>query len=59
MRLVDLQRPQDSQALSENPITTQKAVVRITAFSSAETVRRFSMNAPKSYAPFGRKRVNI
>lgn len=47
IRLVLRRRPQDSQALSENPITTQKEVARITDFKSADTVRRFSMDAPK------------
>jgi hypothetical protein len=37
-----LQRPQESQALSENPTTTQKEVTRMTVFSSADTVRTIS-----------------
>jgi hypothetical protein len=32
--------------LSENPTTTQKEVTRMTVFSSADTVRRFNMDAP-------------
>ena len=51
-------RPQDSQALSENPTTTQKAVVRMTAFNSVDTVRRFSMVLPQSCRPLGGKMVN-
>src|SRR5258708_1237642 len=39
-------------------LTTQKAVVRITAFSSADTVKRFSIMAPQ-FRPFGTKRVNV
>jgi hypothetical protein len=34
--------------LSENPTTTQKEVARITDFKSADTVRRFSMDAPQT-----------
>jgi hypothetical protein len=48
MRLAICSRPQDSQALSENPITTQNDVARITDFKSADTVKRFSMDAPKN-----------
>src|SRR5258708_34104287 len=59
MRLVSCTRPQESQALSENPSTTQKAVVRITALSSADTVKRFSIIGPPKFRPFGQKRVNI
>jgi hypothetical protein len=43
MRLVNCKRPHESQALIENPITTQNAVVRMTALRSADTVKRFSI----------------
>ena len=47
MRLGTCKRPQESQALSENPTTTQKEVVRMTVFNSVDTVRRFSMMLPQ------------
>jgi hypothetical protein len=47
MRLATCKRPQESQALSENPTTTQNEVTRMTAFSSADTVRRFNMMLPR------------
>src|SRR5438552_4599567 len=47
IRLVNCRRSQESQAVSEKPRTMKNAVVRITAWSSADTVRRFSMDAPK------------
>jgi hypothetical protein len=47
MRLAACRRPQESQALSENPTTTQKEVTRMTVFSSADTVRRFNMMLPQ------------
>src|SRR5450432_2574603 len=53
MRFVTCRRPQESQALSENPTTTQKAVVRITALSSADTVKRLSMMSPQYSAIWG------
>jgi len=58
MRLVTCKRLQESQAFSENPITMQKAVVRITVCNSADTVRRFSIMAPKVQLS-GPKMVNI
>lgn len=48
IRLVALRRPQDSWAVSESAITTQTDVIAITAFSNADTVRRFSIEAPNS-----------
>src|SRR4029078_7908258 len=49
MRPAVCRRPQDSQALSENPTTTQRDVARMTVFSSADTVKRFNMMLfPKS-----------
>src|SRR5258708_21055840 len=59
IRLVSCNRPQESQALSENPSTTQKAVVRITALRSADTVKRFSIIDPPKFRPFGQKSENI
>jgi hypothetical protein len=53
MRPVICKRPQASQALSENPTTTQKAVVRITAFNSVDTVRRFNMMPPQKLPAIG------
>ena len=47
MRLVICRRFQDSHASSENPITMQKAVVRMTVLSSADTLRRFNMIGPQ------------
>ena len=47
MRLADCRRRQESQALSENMTTTTRAVVRITALSSADTVNLLSIMAPK------------
>ena len=58
MRLVCCNRPQASQALSEKPTTTQNAVVRMTAFNSVDTVRRFSMMLPRGCRAFGQKMVN-
>ncbi len=59
MRLAACKRLQESQALSENPTTTQKEVTRMTVFSSADTVRRFNMMLPpKARGPFGGKTVN-
>src|SRR5215207_1559307 len=48
IRLATCRRPQESQALSEKPTTTQNEVVRMTIFSSADTVKRFSMEAPQT-----------
>src|SRR5205085_12631549 len=60
IRLVNCRRSQESQAVSEKPRTMQNAVVRITAWSSVETVRRFNMDAPQnSRRPFRRRMVNI
>ena len=56
MRLAACRRPQESQALSENPTTTQKEVTRMTVFSSADTVRRFNMMLPQSCAHLEGKR---
>src|SRR5882724_7205794 len=56
MRFVTCNRPQESQALSENPSTTQKAVVRITALSSADTVKRFSIIGPLKIPPIWAKK---
>jgi hypothetical protein len=42
--------------LSENPSTTQKAVVRITALSSADTVKRFSIIGPLKIPPIWAKK---
>ena len=50
MRLVTCKRFQESQAFSENPITMQKAVVRITVCNSADTVKRFSIIGPQGSA---------
>src|SRR6185295_11802290 len=58
MRLVTCRRPQDSQALSENPTTMQNAVVRMTIFNSADTVRRFNMMLPQSCRLLGGRMVN-
>ena len=55
MRLATCRRPQASQALSENPTTMQNAVVRMTVFSSADTVRRFNMMLPQSCGHLGVK----
>ena len=57
MRLAVCRRPQESQALSENPTTTQKEVTRMTVFSSADTVRRFNMMLPQKLAAIWRERV--
>src|SRR3954463_2503750 len=51
MRPVTCSRFQESHALSENPVTTQNAVIRMTAWSSADTVRRFSMVSPPTTFP--------
>ena len=56
IRFVNCSRVQESQALREKPTTTQNAVVRMTVFSSADTVRRFSMAAPRFRAYLGRYR---
>ena len=56
MRLAACRRPQESQALSENPTTTQKEVTRMTVFSSADTVRRFNMMLPQICAHLEGKR---
>ena len=56
IRLAACSRPQESQALSENPTTTQNDVARMTVFSSADTVRRFNMDAPRSFRPLAEKR---
>ena len=53
IRFVSCSRVQDSQALSEKPMTTQNAVARMTVFSSADTVRRFSMATPSCGAYLG------
>jgi hypothetical protein len=55
MRLVTCRRLQESQALSENPMTMQKAVVRMTVLSSADTVKRFSMMAPGDFIHLDQK----
>src|SRR6185503_16987148 len=57
MRLAACRRPQESQALSENPTTTEKEVTRMTVFSSADTVKRFNMMLPPNLRAFGRKTV--
>src|SRR6266702_7183392 len=43
MRPAACSRPQESQALNEIAVTIQVDVARMTAFSSADTVRRFNM----------------
>ena len=58
MRLATCRRLQESQALSENPTTTQNEVARMTAFNSVDTDRRFNMMLPPKLRPFGEKRVN-
>ena len=58
MWLVTCRRAQESHALSENPTTTQNAVVRMTVFSSVDTVRRFNMGSP-GISPHGTKLVKI
>src|SRR5260370_397775 len=55
MQLATCRRPQESQALSEIATTTQKEVARITIFSNADTVRRFSMMAPQSWGHLAEK----
>src|SRR5215470_15929285 len=57
IRLVRCKRSHDSQALIEKTTTTMNAVVRITALSSAATVRRLSMKFPQELHAFGQKRV--
>src|SRR5882724_9110848 len=48
MRLVVWRRSQELHAPSRTAAITQSAVVRITAFSSADTVKRFNMEVPKA-----------
>jgi hypothetical protein len=59
MRLATCRRPQESQALSENPTTTAKEVRRMTIFSSADTVRRFNMISPWLAGHLERETVNV
>src|SRR6185295_2768523 len=55
MRLATCRRFQESQALMENPTTTQNEVARMTAFNSVDTDRRFNMMLPQSCGHLGRK----
>ncbi len=48
IRLSICRRLQESKALREKPITTQKEVAKITVCSSAETVKRLSMEFPQA-----------